>query len=397
MTQKAIWVYLWVSLAALSLGFALGLASPYSDYKKLNGTTDFIAFLVGGNIAASGNISNLYDLTHQTAVQNQLLEPVSLNGVLAFINPPVTAYFYAPLANLSMTSAFWAVVSVNTFLIAISLVLLLMNTNLDYRIAGLYIVLIPWHFSFWHTLIGGQPAGVILFLLTLSYVFLKKGNYFISGVLIGFLFIKPQFLLIALLLAFSIHNIKSRKSFIFGAALSVLFMCVVNSLLYGWDFLPDYISLLFFTDSSNYGTSIKFNFNLVSVMSFFTQSNSHAKTASMLLITPIYLYVTKRLNKLNINTNISHLFSIAVFFTPILNLHTMNTDLLVYLIPLFLWSRTCVVKNYVAAETLIFIMVFLVPWLALYSLQWMLTLVLLGFGFYLLLGSCSSGRVNNGV
>ena len=126
-------------IAALAVGLALAMTSViapcwWSIYRDHNPfcseyKPDFISLYTAA-VLVSNERSALYDLERQRQVQ-QPIDPSRGNWVLPYFYPPFFALFLAPLGALSFSAAFMLMTLLNVALLAMALVLLMRQLELN--------------------------------------------------------------------------------------------------------------------------------------------------------------------------------------------------------------------------------------------------------------------------
>ena len=191
------WVLYILILPIVAWSVVYYLLPQFSDVKTQDPEhpSDFLMYLTGATIVREGKISNLYDYETQRSYQRSIsgTTPTELiTGVLAFRTPPTTAWLYSLLPVQDSVKSFWIVVFINSVCIVTAIYLLsgsLIKTCV-------YSTAVTFFLSFWMTLIGGHPNGLLLLIMVLAYTALKNKRPGVAGIITGFLFLKPTFLLL---------------------------------------------------------------------------------------------------------------------------------------------------------------------------------------------------------
>jgi hypothetical protein len=154
---------------------------------------DFITFYLAGTIIKEKNGEKIYDPAFQKQIQDQVLAPEKINGLLYYINPPSVAVLYSAFSFLPFRVA----AHLHTLLMSLFFILgmlflkqQLKGFSANWWVAGLLGML--W-MPMMHTIVGGQNAGLTFFLLSWSYVATVKNQQGIAGLSLGLLLFKPQF------------------------------------------------------------------------------------------------------------------------------------------------------------------------------------------------------------
>ncbi len=190
-------ITIWVILC-FSVLFRQGWLSAF---RQIIGT-DFITLYSSGLIYRT-DISHLYDLSTQAAVQQSLIEPTQLAGVNPFISPPYVAAFYSLFTFVKLPLAFilWTILTIGMTMIAIhSLIRLLpSSTSASFNSWQLMVIVLSF-FPFIEGLQAGQNHALTLLLVSLIVIFTLEERWFPAGLMAGFLIYKPQMILGLILL-----------------------------------------------------------------------------------------------------------------------------------------------------------------------------------------------------
>jgi hypothetical protein len=142
---------------------------------------DFAGYYTGVLIIHQGNASKLYDLDEQARIERQLFHR---GKILINPHPPFEALGFASLASLPYIQAYilWG---------AINVLLWLLSQHLFWRESPFprnffhYCLLPLLFFPLWFDLIIGQTSLLLLFLFSLTFVSLKRGQDFRAGIFLG--------------------------------------------------------------------------------------------------------------------------------------------------------------------------------------------------------------------
>ncbi len=192
---------------------------------------DFITFYFAGQIIQGKNGPAIYDPEYQKQVQNQILAPEEMKGLLYFINPASVAVIYSLFSFLPYRIAFHTHTVIMVLFFIVGMLILksqLKGISSDWWVAGMLGLVCP---PMMHTIIGGQNAALAFCLLSWGYVATVTNQQGIAGLAFGLLLFKPQYAvpLLGLLLL-------RGKSKIFAVALLVgVGHYIVGALFCGWD------------------------------------------------------------------------------------------------------------------------------------------------------------------
>ena len=147
---------------------------------------DFLDWWVAGKFALMRNAAGAYNYSTFSASQALIVKSTPRNGYYYWIYPPTMLLFFAPIARLPFAAAFVAWTAATFSLYAIAL----------YAISPylLTIVLALLPLPVVKNVFDGQTAFLTAGLLGLSMVFINRRPY-LSGICLGILSCKPQFLL----------------------------------------------------------------------------------------------------------------------------------------------------------------------------------------------------------
>jgi hypothetical protein len=151
---------------------------------------DFRAFYGAGAYVRAHRADLLYDSGAQAALQAQLLHGESGAKVSLWLMPPFAAWPFAPLSRLPFAAALLVHGALGLAAAVAALVLLERELGRpSWRAMALAAV------SYYPTLqwfSDGQLSSLSLLLLASVFVFLRRGNDVLAGVLLGCLAYKPQ-------------------------------------------------------------------------------------------------------------------------------------------------------------------------------------------------------------
>ncbi|MFO0839042.1 MAG: glycosyltransferase family 87 protein [Phycisphaerae bacterium] len=222
-----------IATANLLWNFDLGLDS---GGRPLGG--DFMAFYAAGHMVGSGEAGSLYDLAAQQRMQQRILGPRTYSGLAAYVNPPLPALLFTPLAALPYRAAF----------ITCSLLTIACAALAGFRAARIAswserMTTVGLTVTFFPIIIaatGGQNTPVSLLLLTLAYGALLRNSDRAAGAWLGLLAFKPQMIALLLLLA-----LLRRRWWCVGVAAAVIAaQGAVSGVILGFDWPLRYLAML---------------------------------------------------------------------------------------------------------------------------------------------------------
>jgi len=177
---------------------------------------DFVMFYSTGSLYRT-DPARIYDYAEQYRLQQSLVEPIKLNGLNPFMNPPYMAMLFSLITYLPLlwSLILWTFLSIIFTFLSVHLISPLVPYRL--RQAGLsnkqYLILVFSFFPFIEGLLAGQNHALTLLLVTALLVSAHKECWFLSGILAGTLIYKPQ-LVLGLLIVWAIwKNFKALFGF----------------------------------------------------------------------------------------------------------------------------------------------------------------------------------------
>jgi hypothetical protein len=183
-----------VGLSLLGAAFAVQLLEELLAPPGVAGHHDLLAFWAAGRLILEGRPEALYDATALTALQRTVIEaPVGVNGYMPFINPPIAAVLFAPLASLPEPAArvLWA--GLNAVLAAGTGFWLGRGLPMGQRLAATFLV--ATSFPMVHALAEGQWSIVLLAAGLVALAAAQRGAWLIVGIALAPFWLKPQFIL----------------------------------------------------------------------------------------------------------------------------------------------------------------------------------------------------------
>lgn len=224
------------------LAFALSVQRPWSPDAPL--VNDFISFWMAGSLVHEGVGPALYDMGLQQSFQTNLrLEVATLESVrqqagflIPYHNPPALALLFAPLTLLPLFWGwlFWS--ALNLLAIGLAVALPLRGTP---RAATVALALLTFG-AVPDALLWGQMAGILVLAITLGLLALTSCRPFIGGVLLGLLWLKPQYAAVFALVLL----VKGRWRELAGMAVVGLVTAAISFAVVGLDGAVSYLELL---------------------------------------------------------------------------------------------------------------------------------------------------------
>ncbi|HEX2922863.1 MAG TPA: glycosyltransferase family 87 protein [Chloroflexota bacterium] len=214
--------------------------SPWPDSVFL---TDFVAFRTAASIVREGDGTLLYDMGTQREYQRLLrgqeatTESVrDAGGFIPFHNPPVLALLLVPLASLpfSWGHLLWLLGTVVAFVLSATLPL---GRSRCGPLAAVALLTFP---GVADTLLWGQMVGLLALSLGSGMVALRNGKPFLGGLLLGLLWLKPQYAVGFPLL----FLLKRRWRELAGVAVSAAVIAVASVAVIGQKGTVSYLDLM---------------------------------------------------------------------------------------------------------------------------------------------------------
>jgi len=230
-----------IAMVAVVGTYLVGLDSPVdADGDVVIG--DFPAFHTGAALIASDRGSSLYDLEAQFDTQMTSLGRESPDWQ-AFINPPGLAVGMSPLGSLDLVTAlrWFSVVIIASMAATLWLWRRVLPTLTTRRLgwATVALTMVAWP-PFARMIPGGQTAPIALLLLTCVYLGDRRDNAILSGVALGLLTYKPQYVVIV-----GLALLVRRRWVAIGIASSIAVLhFVIGGLVVGWDWPVLYLDAL---------------------------------------------------------------------------------------------------------------------------------------------------------
>ena len=360
-------------------GFLLTILSFHDEISEMDPSypTDFTMYLTGAKMFRDGKTNKLYDIEEQKMYRESVLPSDGITGILAFRTPPITAALYSLLPLHDYKTAFWVNGLINIALIIVSISLLTKNFNSFLEMSFLAV----FNIAVLTTLVNGQITGLILLILVFEYILLKKEKSVLAGIFGALLFVKPHFLILIPFFLL-LNNSDSKKfKYLLSFAITMLIILIFNTALYGTNFIPDYIQYVLSSEGIEYGTRMSSNTNITSLVDFLSGGVNRQTLATALSFAAYILlfgYFLKYTSKLE------ERFALSILIIPLVNIHTLHSDLLVWLIPLayFLTEPKFKAKIWKPMIILLFI---LIPNFSYWEKEWFVALCMLVFSVYLLI------------
>ena len=383
--KKSATILLVILSLLLFLKVSLEFISPYiktDAAKNIPSDSDFTAYLTAANILKDHKIEQLYDTNIQKEYQEKLTG-LDQNSILSFRNPPILAYIYLPYTFMEPLTAYRVNIFVQLILILTLVLLIYREVKPPKYVLFILLAFLPLPIQLYLGQIA--PVIAIIFILILKYI--KKPNWLVVGILAGLLFVKPQYLIVLPYLALLASNTRNLRKLLTGFLIVLGTLAALSSLLYGQDFIKNYLTFLINSENSLMGTRLSGNYNLLGLREFLIQNQIINLPHGTILLVTIILYIfSLYLLRKSKNKNISLTYSAVLLWTHSLNFHTIVTDLISLSIPLaVLFSTTIYGAQYKFLSTnklkFLGIILLTLPLSAVFEAEGFASLVLLIGGF----------------
>ena len=289
--------------------------------------TDFVgAFLTAAKVLQSGN-RDVYCISCQNAILANQFHVVPKYAAINFANPPLAAWLLQPLTGLSPATALAIFIA---FSIAASAgaVLILRNTRLGREPGLLIAVVCIANLPGAQTFALGQWNALLLLPLAAAFWALEKNRYFLAGILLSMLLVKPQLIWLSPFVFLAQRNWRLPAGVLAGA----LIWIAGSIAAVGWENL-----LHWFTDVLPVEAGIANT--TVGVPGFFATahgSNFIAGAVGVLLAACLLIFLAVKGRSSNGDDAI---LALALTSSLLFTLHALPHDLLIVGIPLLVVAR----------------------------------------------------------
>jgi hypothetical protein len=343
--------------------FFLANAVVYYTVKNPSRINDLLNYKTGASIVYSNETNKIYNRETQIKHQQATAKPISFDGLLAFRTAPTTAVLYIPFLFIKSPLDIYLFAFINCAILGAIIYLCSKFTGKKPRDYLTVLALLPFFYPLFDLLINFQLGLLITSVVMLSAYFINNKGYALAGITASILFLKPVMLPVCIALivfTWAEKNMKALIKFTNALAISLGGIVLINTYLYGLNFLSDYINFIFASESSDFGTKLVTNFNLTLILQTFIKDPATLKYVAVLLglaaLTTLTWIASNKINEKNKWT----IFSVMVGIIPFINLHTMPNDLVILIIPLLLVPMS-LVSN---------VFVMFAPFLAFFNMHW---------------------------
>jgi hypothetical protein len=361
------------------LVFALFYFFVFSPLPGWEQNSDFVVYLTGARLIAEGQGHRLYDLNTQLEAQNAILSPDFREEVSPFRYLPPVGLPFILLVFLPLKSGY-------QILNLINLVVLLWFIAKTYEAwprLRRYVWWPVWVFLFlpvFYTMGQSQASLLILGGLFLTYLSLKRKKYFLAGIASGAFLIKIQ---LSILIPFFLILAKDKKAYLSSFLLVFALMAVLSILIIGPQAFLAYPAFLFQTETYQLGSE----FGNMPTLRALINSLSLWPTITVLTLNGLVYLFCLLIFKIKAKKTFSDLDFIAAILLAIpLAVHLYGYDLVLLLVPLsllFVHLPKRIGQNQMAPR-LIFLVIWIMPWLGVIKLNLVAPLILGPIAFFLL-------------
>lgn len=203
---------------------------------------DFTAFYTGGALIRDSHGSQLYDLELQTTYQKEILQSNSFqDGVLPFNYPPYVAFLFLPLSYFPLKTAYYIWLLFQVILTVILIKQLIKISSFCEMNERNYLIVsslaLPYVLI---TLLLGTFSLLMLIAVIQFYFSYKSGHLITAGLWLSILALKPQILVIPIIIILS----SKKWNTVITSILIGLFLFTMTGLLLGWNIWIDFLERL---------------------------------------------------------------------------------------------------------------------------------------------------------
>lgn len=154
---------------------------------------DFLIFYIAGHIVQSGHSDRLYDQKFVGSILQSLVTVSDLVPLYPYVYPPNTALLFAPLGALQYEEAIlvWWLIQLLCFFVAGWL--LYDHLRPPSRWKGIACLGLASFYPIWSTIANGQLSALVFLILAGGMRCRQQKRYFLAGLLLSLLALKPQF------------------------------------------------------------------------------------------------------------------------------------------------------------------------------------------------------------
>ncbi len=309
-----LWIYIWFTAILPSKISLVGV--------------DFFSYYLGAHALGNSNTKTVYDLRTQLNIQNKLLNS-NQNHVLPFKAPLTSTIPYYLLTFFDPLCAYKIFFLFQILLLLLCCYLMIKNFQTDILFTILFAVSPPIIGS----LIQGQSSILVFFFTVISILLFRRQKYFLSGIFLSLILLRPQLSLILLFILL----IERNKKFLHGLVIGGVVIFLSNNAIYGNGFVKDYINFLIKTETPDYGTHIGASYTLKTVLevidSLFKTSFSNLSVFLTIVSVTVISFILLT-NRKKLKADFEEELGLAILLGIPLGLHLLTHDLLIIAMPL---------------------------------------------------------------
>lgn len=328
-------------LLCINIGLSIGYAVVwFSMWSVLYLNSDFTAFYTGLVMVRDGLGNSLFDFDLQAFIQQNILEDKSFkDGLLPFVWSPHLIPVFIPLAWLPLKNAFLVFSSLQLIALIIAAIFIkkiLHDFSLEIKL--LFITLLTALFSTCATLVLGNHSLFILLSVLGFYYTMKKGNDFSAGAWLALGTIKPQLILMPVIMLMIGKNWRALSGFF----LTVFPFMLISVYMLGWKIWLEYFNLLDeisgYMDFMGFYPSAMYNLKAVLYSVLGSQYDSEILFVSSLglffamAVTSFLWYNKFNIRSADFELRFALTILIGLFFSP----HLYGHDFVLFFVPLIL-------------------------------------------------------------
>lgn len=334
---------------------------------------DFLMLFSSG-ILFRTDPASLYDFKAQSQIQQSLIDPTPLWGVIPYNYPPYVAHLVSFFSFIPYSTAFifWSILSF--CLLGASIYWMIDNLVKTKLIdAGLtktqlFVIVASW-FAFVEGIQVGQNHSLSLFLISGIIILSLTNRSYLAGIMAGFTIYKPQLALGFIIIWLVWKNYRSIAGYLtitfiwMGCTLLSQGVSIYQTYLTK---LPLLINMMYMEGFGGYLEVTPFGF----LISLFPQSKLPVLLIASQIITVLYVvslawFAYKvRDNPVPANTST---ITFAVFFPLITAPHTLLHDLVILVPVLLLWTQENISRKFLYLVISIYFGSLLLPPITRYS------------------------------
>lgn len=217
------------------LSFIAPIIEIWAFLNFLGTVSDFPEYYCAGKLALAGKAPDAYNIVEMAKSQHQIFAIVS-DRVVGFYMPPPALLFMAPFAILAPfpSACIWILLQLSSLIISILLLRRLCPLSQSYY--EWLVLCLNLSGPLYEALRLGQPVGLFLLSVVLSFYFLQKHSCAKAGLALAPLAMKPQLALPVLLIFLALRKFKA-VTWSMGS-FAVIYTC--SLILFSWESFASY-------------------------------------------------------------------------------------------------------------------------------------------------------------